>query len=456
MNQDIKRLAAILLACVLLMSLPVARMEGQTQQVDLTLKINPRAFSVAKHFDPSMADPLVELPIVVWLSAINRLNTTLLIKGQALSGVIGTDKGEVLDFQAELDMESGIKALTTSVLPRLRLSLSPEIFAQIMSDRTLQSSPEAYLAVAQKLLTLTDKHLGQVFTDAKVIKEAYTGYFGGDYDSFASATFKNHHLAAFMEDLATELEGDVLARDTFVALLALINPETRGQGTDVVHNLRQGAAQFKAEEETSLAWLDKYTNADGLALYDIRLAAQDPMRPFKMEVLLGKTTLKAEEIAFLGGIRTIFPSAPTKNSLLLMKSDWDKMEEDILAGRDVQGVALTLLGEVNKDEEALNYDLNAQIGTNGLLAKLEIKGQFDEPKGTGQLTAQVHLMMEEPLLTLTAAISPSQSAPVPVKSDNAQVFVLKERNTQEEIRALYISYQAGYELLLDKIAIALE
>ncbi len=159
MKKITKRLAALVTALVLLLGLgaTVAAEAPATMANPAALKLLNAGGAIG--FEASMnlnVDALKGIlgmvmgatdeqsmnSITTVISALNKLKLKGVYTLDAASAVVGTDKGELLNFQTLVNKDSKESAVTTNLLPGISLSLDPAMVAAILAQQNMANAEE--------------------------------------------------------------------------------------------------------------------------------------------------------------------------------------------------------------------------------------------------------------------------------------------------------------------------
>ena len=142
------------------------------------------------------------------IGAVNKLKATVLSSSSAASFVLGTDKGDLLDVQTMMGAEGG--AVTTNLLPGIKLALPAEMVTSILESQAALAAPQ----VSEEMMKPYSEAFAKFFQEEVLAKAtAETGTY--DFEGIGSLTQK-HSLpltqGLFAKAMATFL--DVFKQDT--------------------------------------------------------------------------------------------------------------------------------------------------------------------------------------------------------------------------------------------------
>ena len=152
------RISALLTALMMLLSIvpalaeapaaheaPIAfqnLLEGKTIETDVSIALNPMVGNLLSDFSGAESDEASMAMFNTVINAINKLKANFVANEGAVSGFVGTDLGNLLDFQVDFNPQTNANHITSSILPGLALIVDPEMMKQITQTGAQQISPE--------------------------------------------------------------------------------------------------------------------------------------------------------------------------------------------------------------------------------------------------------------------------------------------------------------------------
>lgn len=457
MNRMMKRFLAALLALTLTLSFSFALAEDSTQ-INLDLSVNPKVYQLSEQFAPVNEQFGVQPLTIVLLSAFNKLQSSLIVKNNQVSGVIGTEQGELVDVQAEVDAAVGLKGLTTSLLPGLKLSFDPDIMAAVMQEAPFNELSRAELEVYLASYGKIYEHLSGVVMEGlakqPAVEGEYTGLLGGDYTALSTTAIDSHMMAEGFGKLAADLEGDKAAMEAFLAMMKAMSPGVNVTEAELLETLREAADNAKNEEIVQYATLLVYTSPDGRVLYEVVTTEGGQFQPLKVDVLVEKWETKPEETQAQGAVRVILPG--TMDAYYQNEDGWNQAREAIVSGQDPYGTTITATYNLSHNESAAAADLGVELSHQGLNMNYKLNFSGDKAARAGQADLEVYYLLDEPVLTLKMDYSPTDQAPTAVKTEGLYNLVLKNEITGDMETQLEASFMKGWESLMEKLVVALD
>ncbi len=449
MNKHLRGLTALVVAlCLLWTAFPaIAAAPEDTWQIDLAARINPRVYSLSDELVPYEVPTAVQPVLIALISHLNKFYTTLLVGNQALSGVIGTQRGEVADFQAVFDEEEGLKGLTSNLLPGLLLTTDPQWFAAVKKQLSMETrdaiDPQEALASLARYGAYVQEQISQWVASAPAREGEYKGLFGGDYTKAVTVTITTAMVGDVLAGLARLLEEDPLADRLFPG---------------VAQELSRNAADAKAVDPWPMAVLTVYQRTDGTRLYDIRDTSQVYNQSFKLDLLIKECLQQPEQTKLHAQWQLALPYPPL-DALVdeeVTQADWDRAIADIRSGASTAGTLLEGAVDMEADDDQASQNLQLGVYLDGENISLRYTGQQNLAARTTQGRLDVFFRLEEPLLSLDIGVQPADRPPSALSQQGLKQVALGDALTPQDAGLLESSLQKGWSALMERLAIALD
>lgn len=443
-----KRLFTLLTALVMLLAAPTALMETApaetAYEVTLSTRYSPRLYTLAQFedtsFTPAMAQPL----LIGLASHLNKFTTTLLVSESGISGITGTEKAELMSFQAALDDDTGLTGFTTTLLPGIRMRTPSGMMTALKQQAGLQdvsvTAGEAVGALAKYADFVLNQFDG-LLKDAAAEEGLYQDLHGGNYIARAEVTVTAYALADVIDAFADMLAEDALAQKLF--------PHVAQEFKAAMQNVRQ-------RPNDDLLLIHAYQNAEGATLYDIRSNPEDRYEPFRAEVLVtqqenepGRTALQADWVLTAPNLPITPVGEDTTNA------HWAAAKEAIRSGENRDGLLLD--GTVDTTTQDGVTALVGSIGTTieGERGALRLSARHEEQVKLTDATLDFLYQLDEPLLTLQAQVKPTDATPAAPLQDGLMDVELADSISPEDQQLLTASFQKSWPQLMERLAAAL-
>lgn len=463
------RLAAVLTALLLLLGVLPAMAEAPSlggipmpdtnMQVDIQVAVSPMLGSLISSFTGAPSDEATQSLITTITSAINKLKTSIVSGKAGLSGTVGTETGDLFDFQASFDKESMQNGLTASFLPGLMISLDPAAVQSVLGQTAGSAiDPAKVKELAQPYLSLVQEAFAQVQSGARSEEGSFEIENYGSFVKRSEFSITTHMLSDLLGKFGETLEKDTKTQEFLKQIASNTRPEGSEEPSidELLGDIREEAAKGKAEADKPVLDVVSFTGSDGRLYLDM-VSPQGSESPFKIDLLLvgmGHQQAAADstvdlKIKVKGGQPTA-GEAPADTAI-----DWKLVEQGILDGTDSASTLVTLKVDGKKDEAAVAAQMALSMSTTGMSLGVNVASNTDLTVYESQSVINLSFMFPEPLLTLTINAKPTEQEPKAPVAEGAATLLIKEEMAQEEEQLLSASLQKAVPDLLTRLQAAL-
>ena len=464
------RLAAVLTALMLFLGvlpamaeLPVfggIKMPDTNMQVDIQMTVNPALGSLISGFSGSAPDEATQALITTITNAANKLKTRIVSGKTGVSGAVGTELGDLFDFQAKFDKDSLENGLTASFLPGLVLGVDPAAVKAAFAQAAAPAiDPALMMEAAQPYLSVVKESFAEVQAAAKSEEGSYEFEGYGSFTKRSGFSLTTHMLAGLLGRLGETLQQDNRMQE----LLTQVASNTRPEGSEapkieeLLQDIQEEAAKIKAAEDKPILDIVAYTGSDDRMYLDMASPAGSE-QAFKIDLLVsglnpeqatGETAVDAKIILKGAEMGTAEPAAPEA------AIDWKLVEQGIAGGTDYTSTLLTLKINGKKDETAMSAVTALGVTSGGMNIGVNVDSSTKLDTFESQATINLNFMMPDPLLTITFAAKPTQEEPKPLASEGAATLLLKEEMSEGDEQLMSASLQKALPDLLTRLQTAL-
>lgn len=494
MKNSKMRLTALLVALMMLLGLVPALAEspaetpmaaflksGKNIKTEFTLEVNPMLGGLIVNLTGGQADEATMNTINTIVNAVNKLKGTFVMSQTGVSGVYGTETGNLMDMQASFEEDGSNIKMTSSMLPGLYATVDPEFIAkfagqmntQAMNQEQMQKLVLPYLAVVQ----------GEV---AKVQQAAPAeeGSFETPHGTFTKQTklpVTSHMLAGLVVKL-----GEVYAQDEaaqqFIKEMNQANqsmnqsmdipsqdaPAAEGSlppaegvqiappSEDPIKDLVTSAQEALGREDSTLFNLTAYEN-DAKVFLNLETLPEDPQQT-NVQVLADKADLTtAKESNFevkmlMGGPKALGEDG----NPVVETTDWVALEQSILSGENYSATLVNLSVKANNVSETHGTsNVNVSLMAGGMNLGIAVDTDADLATMVSTTKVALSVMMPDPLLVVTVTSNPTEEAPVAPVTEGAKEVVLREEISEEDQKLVEEAMGNVGAALLQKLNAAL-
>ncbi len=412
------------------------------------------------------------------LGALNKLKAAVTSGKDALSLVVGTDLAAMMDLQVAMNEGAGSSAITTSLLPGLKLTMpqAPELQQyQALIDRHKTAFKEIQ---PEKLLAPYAAAVSAFFAQTVVPKaNLVPGTVDvpgvGSFDSAMTFDVTSGMLAGLLSAAVDVLKQDTVVRQLLDTHLKIFEsgeglPEgfvvDAGEDGDapkdsaeLITKLEEGIAQLSKEPAALLFRQSLYTNAANTAFYSAT-EDKDAMGQFTIASLPAEggqdlkvsILVKAESPSFTvpDASATQAPAVPV---------DWAAIKAGVQQGTDfstlitidVKSLPDLALNQLNTTMDMKAFMQGIQLGiqakaSSALAAPYASKGEVS-----------VNVMTPEPLLKFFYEDSEVSDAPAMPAPEGLKAVELNEKVMEPGSELLQTLQQKGLPTLIENLKLAL-
>ena len=463
------RLAAILTAMVLLLGMLSALAEepavpqsptmlemmqemmqalfdsGKSIQTDLTIQASPKLpeySDIIALLMQQMPSEVDAAKLAVLVSAVSKLKATIINNNTNISGVVGTDQADLLDFQAAINEQTLENSITSSLLPGVFLSLDPAMMSEM--SPTDGTDPEQMIAPYMEAFMAY-----LVSIEAAAVKEegAYEIPGFGTFTSRSQRKVTLYMVIDFYEKLIEIYHNDPvmqkLVKEAAAADQKFAATGESATSEDPVQKLAMMLAFFKSQEDQDVVLATTYEDGSGKS-YTEMFTPEGEITNYKAEVFINAPSTQdgqynSVEVSAKILKKTVLPSfsedetsQPASEDETGPAIDWQAVEDDIKSGSNfidsMINLSLSFKAEMPQVDSNLNFNM--------LSAGINVGISWTESSNMGSLSSKgalsFSLMSPEPLLTISYAASPVDAQPVAPVTEGASQLIIREEQTPEE------------------------
>lgn len=468
MKQIKLRVAVILAALLLIMSnlpaiaaptIPDILESGKNLQMDIMAELNPMLGSLMVGFNHENPEATDKEAIDALLSAINKLNSSMLINRNGASGTVGTESGVLLNFQASYSTGTGENHTTSSLLPGLDISLDPVLIAELTARTTqLHVTPEQLqhiVASYMKVLAEEIEELQQTLTyeEGRFVVEGY-----GTFIKRTLMTLTSHRIADLLKKLADVFKSDESIKEYGNEAVTPEQSSKRGISIlkDFFRSIEKTSEELKSQEDKPLLAVWAYENADSLYLDGV--TSEDTEHPVKFDLMIKGRMNSANRAQTYVNLKIIGKgmSRKTEYSIENRVIDWAAIQQEILSGSNDTDALLTLGMNSTSELPKVNTTMTFAVISSGMNVGFDIKKESNKATMESSTVASVSYLKMDPLLKITIKSKPTDTAPLlPVLDGTIPIVVKRSGMNEQESSAFQGSLTKGGIGLLVRMGIAL-
>lgn len=472
------RMLAILTALMLVMGILPALAESaptapdvasffnsdQNIQMDIQVEINPMIGQLVGSFAATTAEPdeAMDTALVTVLQAINKLKTTVLLSKNAFSGIVGTEKGVLIDFQGHVDEASNQSHITSSLLPGISLSLDPAMMAQLNAQALQQQmTPEQAMQMVTPYLAAMTANFEKIKAGTATEEGAFVTEDYGTFSKRTPITLTTHMVADFVQDILNVYKEDEQLKKLLessmknnpAAALAPMEGVPTQNPEEALQEMEEDLKRIKAEEEKTVLLINAYENDEG-SLY------LDMVTPEGEDAAVKADLLMKGNPAEVGGdldmsLRLIARSA-TSAETPGEPVDWKTMLQELQSGQNYRDTLMNLNLSMQNELPKTKSDLSLDVIASGMRVGITANSASDLATKESNAAIALSFMTPEPLLKLTVATKPAEEAPVQPLLDGKTNVVITGDDLAEDLQnKLNESLEKALPELINRINIVL-
>ncbi|NLC32371.1 MAG: hypothetical protein GX781_03640 [Clostridiales bacterium] len=386
--------------------------------------------------------------------ALNKLKMNSL---QSLTGAyvtVGTDKGDLMDFQMGSNLQAGEAYFTTSLMPNVKFALNEEMmgaYGTVAKTHNMEMITQWLVPYVEVYEQFSAKQLGE-----KAIKE--TGSFEvidqGSFDSKTSLVFDTHLLADLVEEFLPVIENDQIIKDH----LALAETSDMMKSNDLdkgleefpefIADTKNAIAKMRAEPNKVLANVDTYADSQTKGMF-VQAELIDEEVPFALLSFSVLPGVDKHDMHFSLLFSQGEPSAT---------ADWAALRAGILDGSNPEGVLVEVTGleEKNQAENKQLVNTRMNLFISGLNIGLAIDNASSlTGKYESESTFAISFLSPQPLITIHATESETEEALPMIALDGYEEVIISENMNEKDTQLLGEKLMVGVEAMLQRLNVVL-
>ncbi len=412
----------------------------------------------------SPADESASAVVDALFGAVNKLRFTSVYDKTTVSGVLGTDAGELITFQVAANEASMANSITTNLLPGIALQMDPQMLKAAMGQQRADVTPEK---VMEMLAPYSEVLIS--FFNSKLGPKPEAG--ASPYDIAGIGQF--HHMTEYRltsKDVAELVEKlfEVFEKDQ--KLQSLVQKAANESGQENVKaafdlkQMEEEVAKLKQAEEVLLLTGTAYGTQDNNTVYFVMDTPDTEKEKAHITVLVNNDEATGADVKVKVLVKNPEPAtypAPeaTEPAPVAAAPDWLALEADILGGQNMRDVLVTVETNVKPGEKEMTSTFKANLVATGMNITLDGEGSSQMEKLFSQTVLRLGMGGPNPMLTLTGKIFETAEKPVAPALDGLQVVTLKTGDNGEMVlsdeAAVMNSLQKGLPLLMENLNKAL-
>ncbi|MDI9521066.1 MAG: hypothetical protein QM308_07960 [Bacillota bacterium] len=476
-----KKLTALLVALMMLLSIVPALAEapagetpfdrilksGKNLKSEVTIQLNPQAGALISSMSGSQPDEESMKVFQAISDAISKLKATFIASASGVSGVVGTDKGDLIDMQMSYNQDGSDLKMTSSMLPGVYMTVDPEMMAKFASQANIQASLQAI--DQEKVMEKAQAYLDVVTNEVGKIQQASgseEGSFDTPYGTFkkcTKVTITSQMVAGLMtklgevyakdEDLQAKVKEMVLASEAMNS--GMQHPqggetaEPKEYKDPILDMLESSKSAFDSEDQP-LFDLVVYENENSVYV-DLANLPDNP-QPFNVQVhvVTEETTANVNVKYMLAGFNY------TAEGETPEPTDWVALEQNILSGADSSAMLVEVkVNAVSETETKNKTAMTITLASAGMSASISINSAVNIETMESSSELALSMMMPDPLLKITMNSAPTDEQPVAPVVEGMKEVVLKEEMSEEDQKLLMEASANMAPALLEKLQTAL-
>jgi hypothetical protein len=431
---------------------------GKSIQTDFAIKVSPKLGEVIYFLTKQMPSEEDAAILATLVNAVNKLKTTI-INNTNISGVVGTDQGDLFNFQAAINEQTLENNITSNLLPGLALSVDPAMMSKMSTAG--QTPDQAFAPYINAFM--------EYINTIEAAKEKEEGTYEipgvGTFNSRSQREVTMHMAVNFLEKLM-EIYNNDSAMKKLVEEAASANQDLNptDESTtpeDMAQELTDTLELIKSQEDQVVLSAITYEDGSGKS-YTEMTTPEGEMKNYRIELLINvpnaqngqyssveisakiltKTNLPTFEDMFDIEDEADQPAAedetsqPAAEEEVVTAIDWQAQENDIKSGFNFIDSLINLSFSLKREAP----QVNSNFGMNWLTGGITIGISYNDSSNMGAMTSEgslsLALMSSEPLLTISYTASPVDAQPIAPVTEGAQQVIISEDQTPEEADAM--------------------
>ena len=468
MNQGLKRIAAMMMALMLMLTglsalaqAPAATeaevfARGGRIKTETNIDVNSETLNGILAMFTGMSSQegqdAQRAIINTVLDALRKLTASVVTDGKTAYASVGSENGELFNFFASMGAEESFAL--TNLLPGIELSLPATLISsftpQLEDAQNLLGGLSAYADVA---MTFVNEEL---LAKSSLEEGSFALEGSGTFDSKVSLELRSHQVAdmldgmlkVFKEDKPMQAQLDTALKSSAVNAQAMGQPVPSSQ--EMIKELEKGIAGMKEAADQKLANLTLYTANESEAMHmeaEI-LANETPAALLTLAVLPGES---GEDMHF----SLLMPdtTAQTEGPV-----DWAATRQGVLGGTQPYATLFDAAFNKKTDEAANREEMKGNIdlyvmGINigiAIDSGANISGEYASD-GSFILSA----LGAGPLLTVTSKGYESTEEFAAPSREGLKKIALSEQMSEESGNEIMAALQTGLPQLIERLSTVL-
>ena len=468
MNQGLKRIAAMMMALMLMLTglsalaqAPAATeaevfARGGRIKTETNIDVNSETLNgILAMFTgmPSQEGQDAQTAIInTVLGALRKLTASVVTDGKAAYVSVGSETGELFNFFASMGAEDSFAL--TNLLPGIELSLPanliPSFTPQLEDAQNLLGGLSAYAEVA---MTFVNEEL---LAKSSLEEGSFALEGSGTFDSKVSLELRSHQVADMLDGMLKVFKEDKPMQEQMDTALksGAVNAQAMGQpvpsSQEMIKELEKGVAGMKEAADQKIANLTLYTANESEAMH------------MEAEILSNETPAALLSVAVVPGV-----SGEDMHFSLLMPDttaqtegpvDWAATRQGVLGGTQPYATLFDAAFSQNTDEAANREEMKGTIDlyvmgiTIGMVidSGANISGEYASD-GSFILSA----LGAGPLLTVTSKGYESTEEFAAPSREGLKKIVLSEEMSEESGNEIMAALQTALPQLLERLVTVL-
>ena len=468
MNQGLKRIAAMMMALMLMLTglsalaqAPAATeaevfARGGRIKTETNIDVNPETLNGILAMFTGMSsqegqDTQTAIINTV-LGALRKLTASVVTDGKAAYVSVGSETGELFNFFASMGAEESFAL--TNLLPGIELSLPanliPSFTPQLEDAQNLLGGLSAYAEVA---MTFVNEEL---LAKSSLEEGSFALEGSGTFDSKVSLELRSHQVADMLDGMLKVFKEDKPMQEQMDTALksGAVNAQAMGQpvpsSQEMIKELEKGVAGMKEAADQKLANLTLYTANESEAMH------------MEAEILANETPAALLSVAVVPGV-----SGEDMHFSLLMPDttaqtegpvDWAATRQGVLGGTQPYATLIDAAFSQKTDEAANREEMKGTIDlyvmgiTIGMVidSGANISGEYASD-GSFILSA----LGAGPLLTVTSKGYESTEEFAAPSREGLKKIALSEEMSEESGNEIMAALQTALPQILERLVTVL-
>lgn len=383
--------------------------------------------------------------------AVNKLRFTSLSDKNTVSGVLGTQAGELITFQVAADEATMENTITTNLLPGLALQMDPQMLKAAMGQQQMDITPEKLMEMltpySEVMISFFNSKLGPK-PEAAATPYEIAGI--GQFHYQVEYRLTNMDVAELVEKLFEVFKNDQKLQ-SIIQKAASQSGQADVQEALDLKQMEEEVAKLKQAEEKLLLTGTVYATDDNNTVYFVLDTPETQAEKAHVTVLVNNDMAAGADVKVKVLVKN--PEPPSAQATegaepapAAVAPDWLALEADILAGSNMQDVLVTVETNFKPGEKETTSAFKANLVASGFAITLDGEGSNQMDKLLSQTVIRLGMGGPKPMLTLSGKVFETEEKPVAPASEGLNIVTLKADETGE----LAISDEAAVMSSLEK------